>query len=193
MSEHFDIIVPIKEDLKKTLIFGFKSRPTIALSLGFLGYRHEVLPLLQTISHATRAYIYHENGLPGFIFRFDIIKILKSADEKGQLKDAREWQEFDLDLLREELAVLNRPQKMRCLSQYYPSLYRYMLTHFEQNELLGQYTKECQSFIEHPQKFCYYIHGYFVPLIQQQREAGKIKYGVYPSMFNLSLYRKYYC
>ena len=136
MSEHFDIIVPIKEELKKGLVFGMKARPTIALFLGFLGYRHEVIPMMQTVSHSTRAYIYNENGLNSFIFRFDIMKVLKAADLRGDLENAREWQEIDLESLEKELIVLNRPQKMRCLSQYYPSLYRFLLEHFKQTQIL---------------------------------------------------------
>ena len=51
------IRVPIKEKLKHGLIFGFKARLAIAEVLSFLGYDHDVLHLLQKLSHGTRAYI----------------------------------------------------------------------------------------------------------------------------------------
>ena len=40
------IKVPLKEKLKKNLIFGLNSRLPIALILGFFGWRQEVLPLM---------------------------------------------------------------------------------------------------------------------------------------------------
>ena len=46
MSERFDIVVPIRENLKKGLIFQLKSRVAIVVILTFYGYKHEVLNLL---------------------------------------------------------------------------------------------------------------------------------------------------
>ena len=67
MSKLFDIKVKLKEDYKKCLIFDLDSRLPIGIILGFLGYRHEVMPFLQRASHKTRAFIINANGLPGFI------------------------------------------------------------------------------------------------------------------------------
>ena len=61
------INVPLKESLKKGLILGLHSRLPIGLILGFLDYTNHVVPLLQIINHGTRAYIWNENGLPGFV------------------------------------------------------------------------------------------------------------------------------
>lgn len=46
MSEQFDKNVPIKEELSANLIFGLKARPAIAIILGFVGYSHEVIPMM---------------------------------------------------------------------------------------------------------------------------------------------------
>ena len=73
----------IKDNLKKKLIFSFNSKLPIALVLGYLGYRHEILPLMQVLSHGTRAYILNENGLPGFVEEFDVIDILRGAEKEG--------------------------------------------------------------------------------------------------------------
>ena len=83
MSEHFDIQVTIREALKKGLIFGLKAKLPIGVILRFLGYRHEVMPLMQTISHGTRAYIVNEGGLRGFVIAVNIMNLLKTADEAG--------------------------------------------------------------------------------------------------------------
>ena len=64
---YFVAKVPIKEELKKSLIFGLESRLPIGIILGFVGYRHTVIALMQTISHGTRAFIINANALPGFI------------------------------------------------------------------------------------------------------------------------------
>ena len=77
--------MPIKEELKKGLIFGLEARPPIGIILGFFGYQHQVMRLMQCLSHGTRAYIVNADGLPGFVLEFDIIRFLREADEAGQL------------------------------------------------------------------------------------------------------------
>ena len=85
MSIDFSVDVEIKQELKKKLIFGMNSRLPIALILGYLGYRHEVLPIMQVLSHGTRAYIWNANGLPGFVTELDIIDILWDSEKQGKL------------------------------------------------------------------------------------------------------------
>ena len=46
LRETFDIKVLIKESKKKCLILGFSSRLSIAILLSYLGFRHEIVPLL---------------------------------------------------------------------------------------------------------------------------------------------------
>ena len=106
MAEDFDIKVPIKEELKKNVILGIEAMLRIEIILGFYAYSPKVMQLLQTLSHSTRAYIVNENGLPGFVVNIDIIKILKSADKQGKLKQARKWQIIDLERVEEELNEL---------------------------------------------------------------------------------------
>ena len=57
MCDNFEIRVPIKEELKKGLIFGLNARLPIGVILGYVGYAHDVMPLMQSISHETRAFI----------------------------------------------------------------------------------------------------------------------------------------
>ena len=56
------------------------ARPTIGIIFGFVGHSHEVIPLMQTLSHGTRAYITNADGLHGFVMTFDISKHLKEAE-----------------------------------------------------------------------------------------------------------------
>ena len=67
MSEPLQILVPIREELKKNLIFGIEARLPIGIILGFYGFRHQVMKLMQCLSHGTRAYIVNADGLPGFV------------------------------------------------------------------------------------------------------------------------------
>ena len=61
--DSFDIKVTIKKEMLKSLVFGLNSRLPIGIMLSFYGYRYEVVPLMQELSHATRAYIYNEDGI----------------------------------------------------------------------------------------------------------------------------------
>ena len=46
MTDNFDFILPVRNELKKDFILGLKGRLPIALILGFSGYRSQVMPLL---------------------------------------------------------------------------------------------------------------------------------------------------
>ena len=111
----------------------------IATILGYLDFRFYVIPILQRLSHSTRAYIVNADGLPGF-FTLDIFNILKNADEKGQLKYARKSKAFDIIELKDELNTKNSNElKMEHLRQSYPSLYVHVLRHFRMSDKLDKY------------------------------------------------------
>ena len=65
--------VPIKDELRSSLILGLKSRLSIALILSFLAHSEEILFLLQKLNHSTRAYIQNAKGLKGFLVPLNII------------------------------------------------------------------------------------------------------------------------
>ena len=95
--------MPIKDELRKSLIFGIGARPPIGIILGFYGFRHQVLILMQCLSHGTRAFIVNADGLPGFVLEFDISRLLKRADEAGKLEHARKYQVIDLGTVESKL------------------------------------------------------------------------------------------
>ena len=51
IRDTFDIRIDIKDEMKKGLILGLKARLPIAMIFAYVGYRHEVVPLLQILSH----------------------------------------------------------------------------------------------------------------------------------------------
>ena len=70
------------------------ARPTIGIIFGFVGHSHEAMPLMQTLSHGTRAYNVNADGLPGFVKNFDfknfdIIEFLEEVDKAGKLDHAK--------------------------------------------------------------------------------------------------------
>ena len=91
MSEPFNTEVPIKDELRKNLIFGLEARPPIGIILGLANDRSQVMPLLQKISHGTRAFMVNADGLPGFMLEFDIIQYLKQANAAGKLENAKKF------------------------------------------------------------------------------------------------------
>ena len=42
---------------------------------------------------------------------------------------------------------------------------------------LVQYDEWCQQFADDPQHYFRYVHGHFIPLIEQERVDGKLKQG----------------
>ena len=168
MSEVFDVKVPIREELKKCLIFRLQARPPIGIILGFVGFRHEVLPITQILSHATRAYIVNADGLTAFILKFDIISVIKAANHKGQLDEQKKWQVIETWKLEAKFQGLNSSvDKMNYLSQFYPCLYIFLLRRLNQTDKIEQYMKQCESYEEDHEKYYIYIQGYFVPWIHQ--------------------------
>ena len=47
-------------------IEGLKSRLSVVLIFSYVGFTHEVMPILQRMSHKTRAYAFNADGFRGF-------------------------------------------------------------------------------------------------------------------------------
>ena len=47
---------------------------------------------MQNLSHATRAYIFNANCLPGFLSKLDIMQLLIDADNQKQLEHVKRYQ-----------------------------------------------------------------------------------------------------
>ena len=150
MSEHFEKRVSIREELSSNLIFGFEARLPIAIILGFAGYRHEVMPIMQTLSHGTRAYTCNPRafGLSGFVIPSEIIKHLEDQDQKGNLERQKRYQIIDINTVASKLATKTTPkQKMEFLSEEYPSLYVYILEYLKMpDQAIKLYMEKCEEY-----------------------------------------------
>ena len=100
-----------------------------------MGYYHEVLPMMQRISHSTRAYIINAEGLPGFLIQIDFMQVLREADAKGRLKDAKKWHQIDLKEIEKKFAgKLDNKTQMNFFKKHYPSVYIFLLYHLNQKD-----------------------------------------------------------
>ena len=61
------------------------------------------------------------------------------------------------------------------LSQFYPSLYIFILKKFGKIARLIQYMEKCKEFENDPNRYCFYVHGYLLPMFENQRATGLIK------------------
>ena len=59
--------------------------------------------MMQVLSHRTRAYIWNEDGLQGFVEKLGLIEALQRAHTLGSLADAMEWQMIDINILVDNL------------------------------------------------------------------------------------------
>ena len=81
----WEITVEIKSQYKKgTPIRGLQSRHAIACVFSFVDYQHETCPILQRLSHHTRAFCYYTDGLQGFAPVFNIVEILREHWKKDR-------------------------------------------------------------------------------------------------------------
>ena len=82
--EKWDIKYPIKLEMLKVMpVKGLQSRNALGVLFTFVDYMEEVVPLLQIISHETRAYIWNANGLHGFLVKQPVMSILEDEDSGG--------------------------------------------------------------------------------------------------------------
>ena len=91
----FHAVTRIKQTNQRVTPFhdSFGSFNIAAIVLSFFGARREVCRMLQMLNHTGRAYIIHQNGLPGFL------EVLPS---EGIVQELRKWMSLDKleDMLR---------------------------------------------------------------------------------------------
>ena len=61
------------------------------------------------------------------------------------------------------------------LRDCYPTLYVFVLEHFKMQDKAEEYMSECKKYENEAQNYTLYIFGYWLPWLNQQRRAGKLK------------------
>ena len=145
MCEKFDVMLSIREDLLKALILGIEARLPAANILSFAGFSHQVTPIMQQLSHGTRAFLHNSNNLSGFLVRLELMRIMNLADDD-------QWQEVNLETLKTQLEIFGDIKEQRqYLSMNYPYLYMYMIRYLNQQDELERYSKECLEYKDNTQ------------------------------------------
>ena len=76
--------------------------------------------------------------MPNLIQSFDIIKLLRDADEDGQLERAKKHQLIDISTIEEKLDnIASKKLKMDFLSKEYPSLFVFILEHLNMSDRIA--------------------------------------------------------
>jgi len=67
--------------------------------------------------------------------------------------------------------------KIRYLSNKYPCLYVLVMRKRGKDYELEAYMSDCKSYENDWTKFSMYIHGYWIPFLQKEKEEGRLKEG----------------
>ena len=126
---------------------------------------------MQLISHSTRAYLHNAKGLKGFLVHGIPELILKAPEE------VHEWQIVNVEeLVQRVKACKTREDGFEILRKGYPRMYIYVMTRIGMLDKVKEYREECKK-LENAEatQYSYYIHGWFLVWLEEQRAAGKIK------------------
>ena len=144
------------------------AREPTAKIMGFIGYRHTVLPLLQTLSHKSRAFIFKANGLPGFVEQFNPINSLRLARANGEIDWILKWQFIRLTDLEQQLNKCpTREMKRSVVALNSPLLYIYLLKVLKRFEELAHFREQCYNMRNgNIGQYTQYIHGWWFPWLE---------------------------
>ena len=81
---------------------------------------------------------------------------------------------------------------MNFLVNEYPSLFIFILKSLDMTERTDQYMNKCKAYEEDCYKYSFYVHGYFLVWLEQQRKEGKLKQGMLDHSVINGLYSKEY-
>ena len=86
-----------------------------------------------------------------------------------------------LDKLENELKKVKiYEEQLIYLSEFYPSLYIFVLRRLNWTAKLEEYMLICRKCMNDPEKYHYHVHGFFIPWLDEQRALGKLKQGKDP-------------
>ena len=165
--------IPIQKHLMRSLPFDqIQSRLATATILSYVNFKEEVIILLQSLSHSTRAYLHNAGGLPGFLQHEPIVKIII---REGLYLDISRYQ--DCSSLRQQLNQRRKEtldERLQFLKQNYPATAIKILRHLDRHQEAKDYMDLCKKLRGIESNFSQYVHGYFLPWLDQQRAEGKI-------------------
>ena len=158
---------------------GIQSRLATALIFSYVGNQHQVPGILQKLSHRTRAYIVNADGLKGFLIRLGkVAGIIHNAERMGRLKEVLRWQQVEIKVVKKLLRNQKTEEgQLFVLKHKYPALHLYALKELGRTTEIRRYMAKCQTYEANKEKYFFYINGYWLPWLDQQRAEGKLKKG----------------
>ena len=66
---------------------------------------------------------------------------------------------------------------MKHISKFYPGLYIFILQDLQKFTELEIYMNECKKCELDSMNYCFYVHGFLIPWLQQEREATRLEHG----------------
>ena len=96
-----------------------------------------------------------------------------------------------LDKLEDELKKVKiYEEQLIYLSEFYPSLYIFVLRRLNRTAKLEEYMLKCRKCMNDPNNYHYHVHGFFIPWLDEQRALGKLKQGKDSRLLTLLLIAK---
>ena len=106
---------------------GVNAREAMATIWSFVGWKHEIIEILQKLSQRSRAYLYNANGLRGFALEMRVMRVVKKLAAKNLLDEISKWQCINLDELEDEIKDCNTyKEEVITIAFSYPALFLYL-------------------------------------------------------------------
>ena len=151
--------------------------------LSYAGDKREIYEFSQKISHSTRAYITNAQGLKGFLQEYTIAQLLVKAPQ-----EVHQWQIINIREVQRQMSWCETDEeRLTLLREGYPRMYIYVMTYIGRLEKVKEYRNECKKLeCGGIADYSYYVHGWFLVWLDEQRAAGKLRQGKLLTLFEMT-------
>ena len=151
--------------------------------LSYAGDKSEIYEFSQKISHSTRAYITNARGLKGFLQEYTIAQLLVKAPQ-----EVHQWQIINIKEVQRQMSWCEtEEERLTILRKGYPRMYIYVMTYIGRLEKVKEYRNECKKLeCGSMADYSYYVHGWFLVWLDEQRAAGKLRQGKLFALFEMT-------
>ena len=153
---------------------GFMATGTM---LSYYGTRAEVWQMLQLLSHASRAYIVEQEGLPGFLVHTPPLLgwFIQLKAEEDLQKKCTAHKLGDSETFLETLkAMENNEEREFYLKEHHPIIFIEALEATERDDELQEF---CKGLRNNHELFSFHIEHYLIPWFESLRRDGRLKKG----------------
>ena len=106
-----------------------------------------------------------------------IISVLRSAELSGDLIKPTRFMHVDIESVNKILEKKpNQEECFRFILKNYPCLVKLVCTKLGEKDRYERYLKWYKN-MTNVDEYTFYVHGYFIPWIDEQKEAGLLSEG----------------